>query len=79
MAKEGFHRDFKAVSRILKTDPALLAAQKAIADDLAEKSGGEVISYVTDRGVWAVKVDAAAQAKDGSLTKAVGSQGKTLS
>lgn len=79
MAKEGFTRNAKAVAGILHNDPALKAAVKAVADGIAEDAGGEVVEYDTDRYVAGVKVPAHAQAKDGVLTKAVGSRGKTLS
>jgi hypothetical protein len=78
MAKQGFQRDAKAIADILHNDPALKAAQKAVADELAAKSGGEVVEYETDRAVYGVKVPAYLQARDGVLTKAAGSTGRTL-
>lgn len=79
MAKQGYNRDAKAISNILKNDPGLKAALRAEAEALAKDSGGEVIEYETDRAVFAVQVHDYDQARDGVLTKAVGRRGKTLS
>lgn len=79
MAKKGFNRDSRAIANILHNDAGLKAAVKAIADDLAKDADGEVVEYETDRYVAGVQVEAWKQARDGVLTKAVGSRGKTLS
>jgi hypothetical protein len=79
MAKKGFNRNAGAISNILHNDPGLQAALKAVAEDLAKEVGGEVVEYDTDRYVAGVKVEAWKQARDGVLTKAAGSRGKTLS
>lgn len=79
MAKQGFKRDAKVISAILKSDPGLLARLKAEAESLAKDSGGEIEQYQTDRAVFGVKVPAHEQAINGALTKAVGKRGKTLS
>lgn len=79
MAKQGFKRDYKVVSQILRSDPGLLAALKAAAEEIAKDAGGEVVEYETDRAVFGVQVEAHEQAINGSLTKAVGKRGKTLS
>ncbi len=78
MAKQGFKRDAKVIGQILKTDPGLLAALKAEAETLAKDSGGTVDQDETDRAVFRVTVRAEDQAINGSLTKAVGKRGKTL-
>lgn len=79
MAKSGFKRDAKVVSDILRNDPGLQAALKAEAEALAKDSGGTVEQDETDRAVFRVIVRAEDQAINGSLTKAVGKRGKTLS
>lgn len=76
--KEGFVRNKAAVGRILKNDPGIQAALDAIANPLADKAGGTVKSYTTDRAVRTVMVDGAAQAKDGVATKAAGELGLGL-
>lgn len=76
--KEGFVRNKAAVGRILKKDPGIQAALDAIANPLADKAGGTVKSYTTDRAVRTVMVDGEAQAKDGAATKAAGELGLGL-
>lgn len=78
MAKQGFKRDAKVIADILKHDPGLQAALKAEAEALAKDSGGVVEQRETDRAQFVV-VPAHEQAIHGSLTKAVGKRGKTLS
>lgn len=77
--RKGFVANRAAIGRILKTDPGIQAALDSIAEPLAEKAGGTVDSYTTDRAVRAVMVDGQAQAKDGALTKAAGGLGLGLS
>lgn len=79
MPKPGFKRDSKVIAQILKHDPGLLAALRAAAEGIAKDAGGEVVEYVTDRAVFGVKVPAHEQAIHGSVTKAVGARGGTLS
>lgn len=77
--RQGFVRNSRAVGRILKTDPGIQGALDAVAGPLAEKAGGSVDAYTTDRAVRAVMVDGEAQAKDGAATKAAGALGLGLS
>lgn len=77
--KEGFNRDYKAISGILKNDAGVKAAVRSAAAGIAADAGGEVEEYETDRFVAGVKVEGHRQATDGVLTKAVGARGKTLS
>ncbi len=76
--KRGFVANRAAIGRILKTDPGIAAALDAVATPLAEKAGGTVDAYTTDRAVRSVVVDGQAQAKDGAATKAAGGMGLTL-
>lgn len=77
--KQGFVANRAGIGRIMKNDPGIQAALDAIADPLAEKAGGKVEAFTTDRAVRAVVVDAADQAKDGVATKAAGEMGLRLS
>lgn len=70
--KQGFKRDSAAVAQILKSDPGVGAALDEIAEQMAKRSGGTVKSYITDRQVRAVVVDAEDQAINGAATKAAG-------
>lgn len=73
--KPGFHRDAKAIGRIAKTDKGLKAFIHNTAEQGADRAGGHVEDYVTDRVVSAVVVGAEDQAKDGKATKAAGELG----
>lgn len=72
----GFVRNAKTVSQILKRDPGIQAACRAIAEKIADDArdnGAQFVAvteYETDRGVTAVIVDAESQDRDGVLTKA---------
>ena len=72
--RPGFHRDPKAVARIAK-GAQLAAIIHARAARAAEKAGGEVNDYVTDRAVSSIRVPAEEQAKNGAITKAAGELG----
>ncbi|QEA10778.1 head-tail connector [Mycobacterium phage Weirdo19] len=73
--KPGFHRDAKAIGRIARTDKGLKAFIHGVAEQGAERAGGHVEDYVTDRVVSAVVVGEEDQAKDGAATKAAGELG----
>lgn len=77
--RQGFVANRKAIGDILKKDAGIQAALEAIAGPIAEKAGGAVDAYTTDRAVRTVMVDGAAQAKDGVATKAAGELGLGLS
>mgnify|MGYP000872310544 FL=1 len=77
--RAGFRGNRKVIGRILREDPGVAAALEAIADPVAERSGGTKRKYVTDRQVVSIEVDAEAQAIDGVATRALGEQGLTLS
>lgn len=80
MAKRaGFIPNRKVIRSILRDDPGVGAALDAIADPAAAQSGGTVRAYKTDRQVRSLEVDADEQAVNGAATKALGSQGLTLS
>lgn len=71
----GFHRDAKAFAKIAKTDPRLKAFIHNTAEQGAERAGGHVEDYVTDRVVSAVVVGAEDQAVNGAATRAAGELG----
>ena len=73
--KEGFVADRKAIGRIMKRDPGIKAFIHDTAAQGADRAGGHVEDYVTDRSVSAVVVGAEDQAKDGKITKAAGELG----
>lgn len=73
--RPGFHPDRKALGRILKTDPGIGEFIAATAAEGAERAGGHVESYVTDRQVSAVVVGEQDQAVNGAATKAAGELG----
>lgn len=75
--KPGFHRDAKAVGRIAR-GAELRRIMHAKAAPAAERAGGHVEDYVTDRAVSAVVVPAEEQAKNGAITKATGQLGWTI-
>ena len=72
--KPGFHRDARAIGRIAKRAELRKILHDKVAP-VAEKAGGRVDDYTTDRAVSALIVDAADQARDGAATKAAGEQG----
>ena len=76
--RPGFHMDRRAIGRIAKTDPGIKAELAKIAAESAQRAGGHVESYTTDRAVEAVVVGAEDQAANGSATKAVGESGLRL-
>lgn len=78
-ARQGFRGNRRVIAQILREDPGVGAALDAVAGPVAARSGGTVRSYVTDRQVRSVEVDAEAQAVDGVATRALGEQGLTLS
>ncbi|WP_319456870.1 MULTISPECIES: hypothetical protein [unclassified Mycobacterium] len=73
--KEGFVADRKAIGRIARRDPGLKKVIHDTAAAGAERAGGHVEDYTTDRVVSAVVVGAEDQAKDGVATKAAGELG----
>jgi hypothetical protein len=77
--KQGFVANRAGIGNIAKTDPGIIAAVTELTDKLAERSGGQVETYVTDRFMAAVVVDGESQAKDGAATKAAGALGLRLS
>lgn len=79
MVKAGFNRDAKVIGDILKNDPGVQAAILAAAQSIAQETGGTLDVFTTDRYVVSVNVPGERQARDGVLTKAVGSRGGTLS
>jgi hypothetical protein len=60
---------------VLHRDPGLQAAIRGIAKDGADKAGGHVEEYHTDRFVAAIVVGAEDQANGGAATKAAGELG----
>lgn len=76
--RPGFHMDRRAIGRIAKHDPGIKAELERLAAESADKAGGHVESYTTDRAVSAVVVGAEDQAANGSATKAVGETGLRL-
>lgn len=72
--KQGFVRNHKAIGRILRSK-AVADFVHAVAAQGAERAGGWVEDYITDRRVSAVVVHAEDQAKDGAATKAAGELG----
>lgn len=79
MAKQGFKRNAKTISKILKTDPKLQAAVRAAAEKVVAEIGDEasIVEYETDRFVAGVRVGADRQARDGVATRAAGATGLT--
>ena len=77
--RPGFHMDRKAIGRIAKRDPGIKAKIAELASEGAEKAGGHVESYTTDRAVSAIVVGEEDQAANGSATKAAGELGLRLS
>lgn len=77
--RPGFHMDKAAIGRIMKNDKGIKARIAEIAEKAADKAGGHVETYVTDRSVAAVVVGAEDQAANGSATKAAGELGLKLS
>ena len=73
MAKQGFHRNSKAIGNILKNDPGLHAALVEAGNTiLAHTNDPEAFleEYETDRDVVGVVVPADKQAKYGTATRA---------
>lgn len=77
--KQGFVPNRKNIGLILKEDPGIGAALDAVADPVADRSGGTVTTGKTDRQTRVIHVPAEDQAVDGAVTKALGEQGLTLS
>jgi hypothetical protein len=77
--KQGFVANRAGIGNILKQDLGIQAALDALAEPMAQKAGGHVDAYTTDRAVRAVVVDGESQAKDGAATKAAGALGLRLS
>ena len=77
--KQGFVRDRRAIARIAKTDPNLKAFIHNTAEQGAQRAGGHVEDYVTDRSVSAVVVGAEDQAVNGAATRAAGDLGWPIS
>lgn len=77
--KPGFHLDYKGVGKIMKTDTGIKKRVHSIAAAGAEKAGGHVEDFVTDRVVSAIVVGAEDQAVHGRATKAAGELGLRLS
>lgn len=65
-------------AHVLHNDPGLQKAIKGIAEAGAEKAGGHVEEYHTDRYVAAIVVGAEDQANDGVATKAAGELGLAI-
>lgn len=76
--RPGFHMDKRAIGRIAKTDPGIKARLDKEATESAQRAGGHVETYTTDRAVAAVVVGAEDQAANGAATKAVGETGLRL-
>jgi hypothetical protein len=73
--KQGFVRNPRAIAKIAKTDPGLKAFIHNTAEQGAERAGGHVEDYTTDRSVSAVVVGAEDQAVEGRVTRAAGELG----
>lgn len=73
--RPGFHMDKEAIGRIAKTDAGIKARLEKEATEAARKAGGHVETYVTDRSVAAVVVEAEEQAARGVGTRALGESG----
>jgi hypothetical protein len=77
--RPGFHMDKRAIGRIAKHDPGIKAKLEELATEAADKAGGHVENYTTDRAVSAIVVGAEDQAAHGTATKAAGESGLRLS
>lgn len=78
MAKAGFKRNAKTISRILHSvDGGKRAAAQQVLDALPDEVKAEsfITEYHTDREVIAVVVPADKQAKHGAATRAAGAAG----
>jgi hypothetical protein len=74
--KQGFRRNAKTISEILKTvDGGKREAAARIMAAMPADSGAELDIYTTDREVVGIVVRADKQAKDGIATKAASSVG----
>lgn len=69
--RAGFTANKRVIGKMLRTDPGVGAALDDIAGAAADRAGGTVRKYVTDRQVVAVEVGAEEQAIDGAATKAM--------
>jgi hypothetical protein len=77
--KQGFRRNAKTISQILKTvDGGKRAAAAAIAANIPADELVEIQTYTTDREVIGIVVSADAQAKDGVATKAASAAGLSM-
>lgn len=78
--KRGFVANRAGIGVILKTDPGIVAAVTAAAEQMAAQDPTLALdTYTTDRFVAAVVVDGESQAKHGTATKAAGAAGLGLS
>ena len=74
--KQGFRRNSKTISEILKTvDGGKREAAARIMGAMPADSGAELEIYTTDREVVGIVVRADKQAKDGIATKAASAAG----
>lgn len=79
MARPGFRLNRKVVGQMLKSAP-VAAETVAAADKIKGRAGDNatIDEYTTDRAVAGIVVPAIDQARDGKLTKAVGSLGGNI-